>query len=140
MTIIRVMNNKKVRIFKIGGLNIQASVGSDKNITSKDFLQSRKEVVKILKGGKITTKRVRFSNLGRVHIFKKLALRDGMCCNNPDCPTRKHNLEYINFYGLNGFQIDHIDNNPKNNCLSNLQILCTACNAYKGIIKTRKQS
>ena len=134
---IKVMNNKKVRTFKIGGLNIQASVGSDKNITSKDYLKSKKETARILRGETITKKRVKFSNLGRILVIKKLAEKDGMCCNNPYCPNRAHTDEYINYYGLDGFQIDHKDNNPRNNCLSNLQILCSACNQMKGVHKVR---
>jgi 5-methylcytosine-specific restriction endonuclease McrA len=34
-------------------------------------------------------------------------------------------------YGKDKLQIDHIDNNPSNNALTNLQVLCMQCNYGK---------
>lgn len=45
-----------------------------------------------------------------------------------------HRLVYCTFnndYDLNGFVIDHIDSNPRNNCLSNLQKVTHSENNYK---------
>ena len=45
-----------------------------------------------------------------------------------------HRLVYCTFtndYDLNGFVIDHLDNNPRNNCLENLQKVTVSENNYR---------
>lgn len=41
--------------------------------------------------------------------------------------------EYCSLYGLSvpATDVDHIDNNPSNNCLDNLQSLCKPCHSRK---------
>ena len=49
-----------------------------------------------------------------------------------------HRLVYCTFtgdYDLDGYVIDHIDNNPDNNCLTNLQKLTVSENNYKRFAK-----
>jgi hypothetical protein len=52
--------------------------------------------------------------------FALVAQRDGECCKR--CGARSTERQLI---------LDHIDNNPKNNRLDNLQILCRPCNYLK---------
>ena len=65
-------------------------------------------------------------NVGKSHLHKNMTERDGFKCNCPNCCTDREKA--ISRLGLNWIQVDHIDDNRDNNCLDNLQLLCTTCN------------
>lgn len=57
-------------------------------------------------------------------------VRYEMIVNNPYCALCGKTLED----GIK-LEVDHIDNNPTNNDLANLQVLCNKCNSGKGHLK-----
>lgn len=63
--------------------------------------------------------------------YRRIALHTyGTKCQNPNCVITKSGIEIPTKL----LDVDHIDENRKNNHLSNLQVLCVWCHA----IKTRK--
>ena len=129
--------NTKIRSYVIGGLRVKVNVGTQKKMTMPAFLASKTMNARILRGSTVTGKRVLWNNLARVALVKVLAKRDGFCCNNPNCPSRKNTADYVKYFGLDWLQIDHIDNNPNNNNIDNYQLLCSSCNSSKGYQKIR---
>lgn len=120
------MNMHQVRVYKIGGEKIKVNVGkSHLHKNMKNCLSSEQKT--ILNGGVITGHRVKWQGISRVMLIKKLAERDGFKCNCPNCCTDREKA--ISRLGLNWIQVDHIDDNRDNNCLDNLQLLCTTCNS-----------
>ena len=129
--------NKQIRSYVINGLRVKVNVGTQSKTTMPKFLASNTMNARILRGSTVTGKRVLWNNLSRVALVKVLAKRDGFCCNNPDCPSRKITSDYVKHFGLEWLEIDHIDNNPNNNNLKNYQLLCSSCNHSKGYAKIR---
>lgn len=125
------INDYSSRSYVIGGYRVRVNVGCQKTQSMKDLATKNTVQNKVLKGKTVSGFRVQWSNLYRVAMIKKLALRDGLQCNNPDCLTRHHTKEYIKKYGIDWLQIDHIDNNHNNNNIENYQLLCNMCNFLK---------
>ena len=71
-------------------------------------------------------------NKNRNYIIQRI----GLCKNNKCKHYLVHRFIYECFYGTipEGFQIDHIDNNPQNNRLDNLQLLTKSENINKKFI------
>lgn len=133
-------NREKFRFYRIGDSTVFVDVGSDYKKKLPNLLKSDKKQIKVIKGMEWNGERLKFSPLERVALFKALlGHKKSLKCSQDNFSIRDVRLKYCEskYIGkwLKFFNIDHLDNNPQNNKLSNFQILCSSCNQMKVVEK-----
>lgn len=108
-----------------------------KRYFEKNLKNEKWKIIPELPNYSISSKgRVRNNQTNRILHFedKQKYLRVTLRTGNKNKHYYIHRLVYCVFnndYDLNGFVIDHIDNNPRNNCLENLQKITQKENCLK---------